>query len=204
MRVLRYLAEEYFIITGGNMKRLITLATIIILMSTSDSLAQMYASNSGRNSNNNIRKEVRELQNFEEKLDQFSYAMQVGDIRSAQRFKNQLLNKMENEIIQNRRAIIQPRSQRNTNNRRSYSRYDNQLYSKRNGSIGNRLNREYWETVDRLEDQRDLYRRFERLDLTKRRRGIINENKHRRIMYQFRDTMREEIQSERERGRRRG
>lgn len=186
------------------MKRLITLATIIVLMSTSDSFAQLYASNSGRNYNNNIRKEVRELQNFEKKLDQFSYAMQVGDIRSAQRFKNQLLNKMENEIIQNRRAIIQPRFQRNTNNRRSYSRYDNQLYSKRNGSIGNRLNREYWETVDRLEEQRNLYRRFEALDLTRRRRGIINENKHRRIMYQFRDTMREEIQYERERGRRRG
>lgn len=204
VKVLRYLAEGYFITTGGNMKRLITFA-IIVLVSGSNSFAQFYTSHSNTRSNNgkNLKKEIRELQNFEDKLDQFSYSMQVGDIRSAQRLKAQLLSKMENEIIQNRRSILEPRFQNRPSATRKYSRYDNQLYSKRNGSIRSGLRNEDWETLDRLQEQRDLYRRFEVLDLTRGRRGIINENKHRRIIYQFRDVMREEIQVERDKTRRR-
>lgn len=165
------------------MKKLITI-TIIALITALNANAQVYSiSYSERvSSNNEYREQIREVQNFENKLDRFSYALVTNDLWEAQRTKTKILRAMEAEIARTKKELRKLRNNRNLG--RSYTYGSKSVYSKRNGR-----GIIFSELVDQLEYQKTLRYRFKNTDLKNSRRGIKNENTHRRLMYEFRDTM---------------
>jgi len=180
------------------MKR-IKLLVLLTILTTTGIFAQYYVSyRSYDNAEYRINRE--ELRDFEYELEQFSYALMTNNLREARYAKRQIMRDMEREIEQTRREL----------NRISYWR--NQNYSKRepywrtprmesrgNGvrQRGDRSRNEYAALVHQLEKQERLHYRFSELRLINRRRNIINENEHRRIMYRFAESMREELLDER-------
>jgi hypothetical protein len=153
-----------------------------------------------------------EFRSFERALDQFSFALVTNNLRAARYAKFQIMLDMEREIEQTRRALRAENIELGFGN---YSKREPdwrtpRMHSRRNGTRQRSNNRGYAqrdiaELVHRLEKQERLYYRFSELRLERNRRGIVNENEHRRLMYSFQDTMREELlddRTERERVRR--
>tara|TARA_Y100001935_G_scaffold238369_1_gene224818 strand:- start:177287 stop:177865 length:579 start_codon:yes stop_codon:yes gene_type:complete len=180
------------------MKKLITLL-IAITITSAGIKANQFDDDRGRSNDPRrieIRKDVRQLQRFEQKLDKFSYAMLVGDLYTARYLKNEILDDMERELNENNRnkyrdrMDVMPYSKRRVEGNGDYGT----IYSKRNGAANAN-----WKLSDRrlFEIQSELYFEFRNLRLNRGRRGIMNENRHRAIMYEFRDTMKKEIRQER-------
>ncbi|MBO6794317.1 MAG: hypothetical protein JJ895_10440 [Balneolaceae bacterium] len=182
------------------MKRL-TILFIFGFIITADIHAQRYtAYNNGEGST--YRQDREELRDFEHEIEQLSYAMLTEHIRQARNTKRRILRDMEREINQTERALT--RFNRTRYNHNGYYHYDwrtPRMHSKGNGVNQNRRNnsREYAKLVHQLEKQERLYFRFSELRLVGHRRGIINENEHRRIMYRFSETMRDELEEPRTR-----
>ncbi len=181
------------------MKRL-KLFLLITAFSTTGIYAQYYVNYLGYD-REEYRMNRQEFREFEYELEQFSYAMMRNNLRESRFSKQKILRDMEREIEQTRRALY-----------RFSSFYDGETYSKREPdwrtprmhSRGNGINQRenrtinlYSSLVHQLEKQERLYFRFSELKLTNRRRNIINENEHRRIMYRFAETLRDELLDER-------
>ncbi len=143
------------------------------------------------------RENVRELQSFENKLERFSYALMVEDSWQARKIKDRIINDMQREIRQTRREL--DRLDRNWNNysKRNYSGYRTRSGRIQSKNRGRYQNYEVRLLMDRLEDQIWIKNRFEETYLTGRRRALVNKKQHRRLMYEFRDIMRDEIEYER-------
>jgi hypothetical protein len=176
------------------MKRL-TILFIFSIIFSAQSSAQRYSAYYN-NDRTNYRLDREELRDFEYDIEQLSYAMLTENARLARTTKRNILRDMEREIEQTERKLRRFDRQRYQQN--GYYHYDwrtPKLHSKRNGVHQEKrtVRSEYAELVHRLEKQERLYYRFSELRLVGHRRGIINENEHRRIMYRFSDTMREEL-----------
>ena len=181
------------------MKR-IKLLLLFIALSTTGIFAQYYT-NYGGTDRSEYRYNRQELRDFEYELEQFSYAMMTNNLREARYAKRQIMRDMEREIEQTRRLLLRfNQSYGNTN----YSKREPDWRTPRMHSRGNGVHQRESETINRfsalvhqLEKQERLFYRFSELRLTDRRRDIINENEHRRIMYRFAESMRDEILDER-------
>ncbi len=150
------------------------------------------------------REDIRELRNFENKLERFSYSLIVGDTWQARKIKDRIISDMQREIRQTRRALNRLDRNWNSYSKRNYSGYrtrTGQIHSK---NRGRHQSYEVRLLMDRLEDQIWIKNRFEETYLTSTRRALVNKKKHRRLMYEFRDIMREEIELERRYRDRRG
>lgn len=140
------------------------------------------------------------LQNFEDRLDQFSYSMMVEDVWLARKTKKVIIKTMEKEIRRTQREIDQL-SEEGTyyskkNNQKKYrTRSGSRVYSKRNGYSNNfELDLLY----DQLDEQRRIKYRFETTKLRHSRRNIIlNKKKHRKLVYQFRELMIDKLEKPR-------
>lgn len=172
-------------------KRIVFLIAMIVLTSTPNQAQSL------GNDPVNARSQKQELQDFEHSLDKFSYAMLVGDVKSAKTIKNRILMTMEREIAQQRRSL------RMLTGDESIAEYDvergsgnsSSLYSKRNGAAGgNDLDRETRELLRKLERLEYLFYEFDTTQLTDRSNRIFNKTKHRKLMYDFRDMMRDEVE----------
>lgn len=143
------------------------------------------------------RKELREYREFEKELDRFSYAMLTNNRRVARLAKYQLLKDMEREIQQTRRKLaVYSQSSRSTRySKREPDWRTPRLESKANGleQHGRISTKALAALIHRREQQERLYKRFRELSLVHPRRGIINEDEHRRIVYRFKDTMKEAL-----------
>lgn len=177
------------------MKRLL-LTLLALVFATNTLLAQRNHQQGWSDESKSVTyQDKAELHRFEELLDQFSFAMLTGNPRAARYSKHEILLAMDKEIDQAKRRLKNIRYAYRSN---SYSkrRYDwgiPRMESKRNG-IRNYSQREVAELVHRIEKQERLYHQFVELDLQRRRNGrIINEDDHRRIMYRFAETMRDDI-----------
>lgn len=145
----------------------------------------------------NARSQKQELQDFEHSLDKFSYALLVGDVKSAKTIKNRILMTMEREVAQQRRSL------RLLTDDQSIADYgvergsgnSSSLYSKKSGVAGgNDLDRETRELLRKLERLEYLFYEFDTTQLTDRSNRIFNKTKHRKLMYDFRDMMRDEVE----------
>jgi len=181
------------------MKR-IKLLLLFTAISTSGIFAQFFANyQSLDRSEFGINRQ--EIRDFEYELEQFSYAMMRNNLREARYAKRQISRDMEREIEQTRRLIHQFSNVYGDNR---YSKREPDWRTPRMHSRGNgtrqggfvTVNR-YAELIHQLEKQERLFYRFSELRLTNRHRHIINENEHRRIMYQFAETMRGDFLDER-------
>ena len=145
-----------------------------------------------------VQNEIHEIRVFERELDQFSYALMIGDRITARESKRHIMDDMRREMRESKIRINELEREVELANRsyrqRSYSN-SLRLRSRENGrSMGLReIQRELQKTIYRLEKQERLFIRFEDLSLTDRRGRLINENEHRRIMYEFKNTMREQL-----------
>lgn len=182
------------------MKRLAILFIFTILISSNANAQRYTAHDNGDRST--YRQDREELRDFEHDIEQLSYAMLTENTRKARNTKRRILRDMEREINQTERALR--RFGRQRYNQNGYYHYDwrtPRMHSKGNGAreqmSGNRS--EFAELVHQLEKQERLYYRFSELRLVGHRRGIINENEHRRIMYRFSETMRDELIEQRSR-----
>ncbi len=180
------------------MKR-IKLLLLFLALSTTGIFAQ-YSANYRGFDRAEYRIQVQEFRDFEYALEQFSYAIMTNNLPDARYLKRQILRDMEREIEQTRRALHQTT---NTSTDITYSKREPdwripQMHSRGNGidQNGGRVN-PYAVVVHRLELQERLFYRFSELRLIDNRRDIINENEHRRIMYRFSESMRDQILDER-------
>ncbi len=188
------------------MKRLLITTFIIastIITTNAQHVSLQYSRFGENDSRNNA--ELRALRNFEEKLDQFSYSMMVGNAWLAQKTKKEIVHLMEMEIRKTQREIDELVWVRS-----AYSKKSNQTqFRNRTGSVyskGNGMgqNFEINQLMDQIETQKWIKYNFEYTNLIRnRRRGVINERQHRKLMYQFRDLMLENLEQPR-RERRRG
>lgn len=175
------------------MKRLLTLV-ITIIITTGISAAQYvsvsYSSDRGYLAPG-IKKEIRELRNFEHQLDKFSYYLMVEDLYRARIAKRIIIEDMNREIRQTRQKLRMANRGYDTPD---YRDQRGQIYSKRNGDIRRRSG-SYEERIlaDRLAYQRVIRNEFAETPLVIRNRRKVLANKHRNLMYDFRDTLREEI-----------
>lgn len=186
------------------MKKLI-LTTTLSLFAAVTLYAQVYTSYQNRFDNNtNHRETIREIRLFEQELDHFSYAMMIDDSRAARIAKRQILIDMEREINQTYQLLrVKTRLAGfySPLTKEEYRRKVGEMHSRRNGYNDSSIGREIVKIEQRLELQEHLLNRFKRMQLTARRGRIVNENEHRRIMYQFRETMNDELNhSSRQRG----
>lgn len=187
------------------MKRLIITTFIIATaFTTSDAQQVSFEYSSYDNNRNANRSDLRAIQNFENQLDQFSYSMMVENVWQARKSKTAIIRSMENEIRKTRselNAISENSYSHSTSVRQRANRNRNSsIYSKRNGSQSYEFDR----LIKQLEDLKRIKRRFVNTDLVQsRRRGIINKRDHRKLMYSFRDIMRDDLEQARQ-GRRRG
>ncbi len=187
------------------MKRLI-LTTFIIVATLVSTNAQQVSIQYSRHGQNDSRRnaELRALRNFEEKLDQFSYSMMVGNVWLAQKTKKEILHSIEMEIRKTQREIDElgwiGSAYSKKSNQTQYRNRTGSIYSKRKGIS---QNFELDQLMDQIETQKWIKYNFEYTNLIgNRRRGVINERKHRKLMYEFRDLMLESLeQSGRERRR---
>ncbi|HCD51300.1 MAG TPA: hypothetical protein DEQ34_02555, partial [Balneolaceae bacterium] len=150
------------------MKKLITLL-IAITITSAGIKANQFDDDRGRSNDPRrieIRKDVRQLQRFEQKLDKFSYAMLVGDLYTARYLKNEILDDMERELNENNRnkyrdrMDVMPYSKRRVEGNGDYGT----IYSKRNGAANAN-----WKLSDRrlFEIQSELYFEFRNLRLNR-------------------------------------
>tara|TARA_R110000868_G_scaffold410693_8_gene699920 strand:+ start:3151 stop:3708 length:558 start_codon:yes stop_codon:yes gene_type:complete len=178
------------------MKRLIftTILTIFTINITNAQFVSAQYSES-KQVDTRINSELRAFQNFENQLDQFSYAMMVEDVWLARKAKQAIIHTMEIQILSTQKKINEL-SWRGT----SYSKRDNSqtrsrnggIYSKRNG-IGSDF--ELNQLIDQLETKRWIKYNFESTELIhSRRRDIVNKKDHRQLMYRFRDLMRDDLE----------
>ncbi len=182
------------------MKRLAILFIFSILITINANAQRYTAHDNGERST--YRQDRQELRDFEYDIEQLSYAMLTENTHKARNTKRRILRDMEREINQTERVLR--RYGRQHYNQNGYYHYDwrtPRLHSKRNGVNQRKRDgrSEYAELVHRLEKQERLYYRFSELRLVGHRRGIINENEHRRIMYRFSETMRDELIEQRNR-----
>ena len=178
------------------MKRL-QLTLLFLILATTSLLGQNRNSDHRRGDISSFRADREELRDFEQELDRFSFAMITNNPRAARYAKYQIQLDMEREIDQAYRNL------RALNYRFEAPRYSKRepewrtprLETRGNGIRQNNRtsNREIARIVHRLEKQEHLYYMFSELRLERRTRGIQNEDEHRRIMYQFLDTMEEEL-----------
>jgi hypothetical protein len=179
------------------MKRLITLSLILIIGTTTANAQYVSVTYSGYSANQReIRKDVKELRDFEYQLDRFSYLLMVDDLRKARFVKQLIIKDMEREIRQTRSKL---RAMERSLNVTHYRRERAQVYSKRNGQR-NRGDSFYELQIleERLQHQMIVKEEFEYTRLRTRNRGKISANRHRSLMYEFRDTMRDEIKEARD------
>jgi len=169
---------------------------LITLLSTTGIFAQ-YAANYRGFDQTERRVNVQELREFEYELEQFSYAMLTNTLRDARYFKRQIMRDMEREIEQTRRSL---RQFSNYSTNTTYSKREPDWRIPRMHSRGNGTNQRGVYSINRLsqlvhqlEKQERLFYRFSELRLTNRRQDVINENEHRRIMYGFAETMRDQL-----------
>lgn len=135
----------------------------------------------------------KEFKDFTYEIEKFSYSMLSGKVRLSRYLKRQILRDMEREIEQTKQTLIHNYGYKtfNYSKRDQFYRKTPKVYSKNNGVLRRELNKKkrLSELVQRLEFQEKLYYRFKKLTLILRNRVIINENKHRRLMYRFAETM---------------
>ena len=174
------------------MKRLQIVLLVLILTST-----HLFAQR-GSNSRNvevaSNRVDQQELRRFEQVLDQFSYAMMTNNIRASRYAKHEILLVMEREINQSK---VKLRMLQHQNAVTTYSKREPDWRIPRMESRGRGLAQNQHikvaEVVHRLEKQERLYVRFNNLDLQRTGNRIINEDDHRKLMYRFKETMREDL-----------
>ncbi len=179
------------------MKR-VKLILIFIAASTTTAFTQVYTSYGNYNSSHNVRSDIHEIRVFERELDQFSYALMIGDRITAIHAKNHILEDMEREIREtaaklNALDMLLESNSQNVRERNAFR--SGRIQSRKNGVLQEKqeIRREIQIVNQRLEKQERLYIRFDDLQLIHRRRGLINENEHRRIMYEFKETMRDDL-----------
>lgn len=184
---------------GGSMKRF-KLLLLIIALSTTGVFAQ-YLANYQRYDREEYRINRQEFRDFEYELEQFSYAMMTNNLRESRFSKRKIMRDMEREIEQTRLALYHFSTFYGDD---TYSKREPDWRTPRMHSRGNGINQsrnesinQYSALIHQLEKQERLYYRFSELRLTNRRRDIINENEHRRIMYRFAETMRDDLLDER-------
>lgn len=184
---------------GVIMKR-IKLLLIFTALSKTGIFAQYFANYRGLD-RAETRIQRQELRDFQYEIEQFSYALITNNLRDSRYAKRQILRTMEREIEQTRRALhrfsntygetYSKRVEPDWRTPRMHSR-GNGVRQQRNNGINH-----YAEVIHQLEKQERLYYRFSELRLINNRRQIINENEHRRIMYRFEETMRDQLLDER-------
>ncbi len=187
----RFFIDDVNKTPGRTVKRIVFLIAMIVLTS---------APNQAQSLNNdpaNARSQKQELQDFEHSLDKFSYSMLVGDVKSAKTIKNRILMAMEREIAQQRRSLRQLTNDESVIDygaERGAANSSTQ-YSKRNSIAGgNDLDRETRELLRKLDRMEYLFYEFDTTQLTDRSNRIFNKTKHRKLMYDFRDMMRDEVE----------
>ncbi len=196
MNLIRYLDSKFKQI-GGAMKRLIlTLFTFLIIQSSSkaQNISVQY-SNYGYVENQNY-SQLKALQKFEDNLDQFSYSLMVGDVFLARKTKKAIIRAMEYDIWQTEKEI-EKRSWRTT-----YSKRDNQeQYRGRRGGVYSRnfgYNQDLGFLYEQIDEQNRIKTEFEITRLKGTRRSVlINKKYHRTLMYQYRDLMRDKLETTR-------
>lgn len=186
------------------MKRLMVI-TFITLFAVASAEAQRSRMHKANYSFNEYNKELRQIRNFDHKLDKFSYALMIGDSWAARKNKAKIIRAMENEILDTRISLSEFPGYSNAyskrEGKRAYRGRSGGVYSRDNGRKTTRFEKQL--LIEQLERQIRIKKRFERTALTEYRgRHIINERVHRKLMYRFRDTMVEEL--EQQRGERRG
>ena len=140
------------------------------------------------------RENMRELKRFEHTLDQFSFAMVVGDERTALRIKGEILTDMLREVEQSRIKVREFTGDPRFNQMNTPQYLNSGVYSKRNSEFNlENYTLDIAELVDRYRRQQIFYYEFRETEIVSRR-GIENENKHRKIMYAFQETMKEDIE----------
>ena len=180
---------------GGHMKRF-KLTIILLVLSTSTLFAQR-GYRDGNNHSSTYRVDRQELHQFEEVLDQFSFAMITGNMRAARYAKHEILLDMEREINQTRRKLNMVRREYGLERySKRESNWGNSHLESRGNGVSHYVRREVADMVHQLEKQERLYYRFSELRLESRRGQVTNEDEHRRIMYRFEETLREDLQSD--------
>ncbi|MBO6525170.1 MAG: hypothetical protein JJ971_15180 [Balneolaceae bacterium] len=186
------------------MKRLMVI-TFITLFTVASAEAQKNRMHKANYSSNEYSNELRQLRNFDHKLDKFSYALMTGDIWAARKNKAKIIRAMESEILDTRISLSKFSGGSSAYSKReggrTYRGRSGGVYSRNNGRKASRYEEQL--LIEQLERQIQIKNRFERTELTGyRSRHIVNERVHRKLMYRFRDTMVEGL--EKQRGERRG
>lgn len=186
-------------IQKGDIMKRIKLFILITALSTTGIFAQYYANYRGF-ARSELRIERQELIEFQTELELFSYALLTNNLRDARFAKRQILRSMEREIEQTNRALRRlPTFYSQNYSKREPDWRTPRMHSRGNGAQQNGIKtiNVYAELIHQLEKQERLYYRFSELRLINGRRDIINENEHRRLMYRFEETMRDQLQNER-------
>lgn len=135
-----------------------------------------------------IRKDVRELQAFERRVDDFEYALHDRNVRRARKLKYRIIEDMQDEIYQTKQKLAyQERLLRRSNRSRATSRL-----SKRNTrrSYSKQDYRDLVLLEKRLEDQICILEEFEYESVSRNRRSIA---RNEQLLRQFSRTLRQDI-----------
>ncbi len=182
---------------GGIMKRLLLFIGLIIFFSeSSDLMAQKGISFHVSYNNYDTpalyaRKDIREFHAFQKKVDDFSYAVEVQNFRKAQRIKRRILRSMRDEIQDTREKL------RLVDHSYGYSEGLHQKYRNRRGNKYSKRDgerREVRQLRNQLRKQTKLLLKLERLHLDRSRRFHHQGQIHQRLMYDFEETLKKDLE----------
>ena len=176
------------------MKRLMMVILLAVLYG-SDVNAQSFLQRQSSAEQVDARREnMREFKNFEHTLDQFSFSMVVSDTPAARRIKSAIELDMLREVEQSRRLVRKVTGDPRFDRMNSPQYLDKGMYSKRNNEYDiSQYTKNIGQLVNRYRVQQILYYEFKETEIS-RGRGVVNENKHRKIMYDFLETMKEDLE----------
>ena len=138
-----------------------------------------------------VRKEVREFQAFQNKVEKFEYALHDRNLRKAKKLKRSLLVDMRQQIYQTKVKIQQQKRSSKITKKRS--RYRRNSVSKRNSNGYRNDLRQLVLLERRLEKQVYVLEEFQYEYLSRTRKSIV---RHERLIKQFAKTLRDDISQE--------
>ncbi len=178
------------------MKRLILFITLIsISFQSKVSIAQKGISfhvsynNYDEKSDRFARKDIREFHAFQKKVDEFSYAVDLRKFREAKILKREIIRSMRSEIQDTRKKLRYADNYGYSEGLHQKNRRSGiNEYSKRDGK-----KREVRQLHNQLREQTKLLLKIERLHLDRSRRFQKQGKMHERLMYDFEETLRKDI-----------
>lgn len=184
------------------MKRLITLTLLFVLIIGTDSVLSQKGISFKVSYNTDTKpvrysnKDIREFHAFQKDVNNFSKAVYREKFRKAQSIKNDILRRMKREISDTQEKIrfAKQEDRRYQNHGLRKKRKVNNKYSKRNSDYGYHQSENLEILLDQLKIQRRIYYKLYNMDLYRGAYFFEQARKHERLMEDFEDTLRFDIE----------